>query len=241
MLNSEATETTLFPNQFFYSERGGSDTIMNPQHYSDQVEFFLEQERECLESLLRCRNYKCVVEIGCHDGRNSKWLSDLCDRYAGIDLNESAISRANYLNNNTDRVRFYCRKADDSNFIDEYKSLSGNKIIYLPFNIVGNFVDPRSLIENYLASGFDVVMSLFNNNIETTLGRYLYYRKCFGSESVIEISESHGGVLFVVNKSFRSMAFSRNAIDEYFSGISESCNIELHSKSYGNIILIRKK
>ncbi|WP_460505705.1 methyltransferase domain-containing protein [Hydrogenophaga soli] len=241
MLNAEYVPNTLFPNQEFYRLLDGANRIMNPKNYPKQIEQFLMQEKGGLESIFRRISYDCIVEIGCFDGSNSTWVRDFCIQYYGIDVNSEAISRAARLGRADANVKFLCISAE--NFVPVLRSsLEGfkRKAVFLPFNIVGNFINPAGILKNFFDANFDIVMSVFNTKSETVVGRHLYYQRCFGTEEEIEVHETGDGILFRVGDVFQSMAYSSEklrSIVEYVGVGNFSCN---HHTKYGELHVISK-
>jgi len=241
MLSVESVSDTVFPNQDFYRHFDGSDKIMNPENYPKQIEQFLMQEKTCLESVFRQNSYDCIVEVGCHEGSNSAWIREFCSQYYGIDVNSEAISRAVRLSRADASVKFLCTPAES--FIPDLRpSLEGfkKKAVFLPFNIVGNFINPAGLLKNFFDANFDIVISVFNAKAETAVGRYLYYQRCFGSDEEIEVHETGEGVLFKIGDVFQSMAYSSEklrTIVECISGDNFSCNYQTR---YGALHVISK-
>lgn len=241
MLNVDYISKTLFPNQDFYRLFDGSDKIMNPKNYPKQIEQFLAQERDCLESVFKQKSYDCIVEIGCHDGSNSIWIRDFCSQYYGIDVNSEAISRAIQFRYAENNVQFQCIPAE--NFVHHLRSSLQKfqrKAVFLPFNIVGNFINPTGLLKSFSDANFDIVISVFNTKVETAIGRYLYYQSCFGTEEKIEVHETEEGILFKIGSMFQSMAYSsekfRTIVDD-MSGCGLVCN---YQTKYGELHVISK-
>lgn len=227
-------------NNDFYMSSPDSERIMNPECFSPEVEQFLQDERNHLTKVLLQEEYECIIEVGCHAGHNSEWLSALCSQYIGVDINKSAIADALKLRHRPGRIDFICTPVEKLRSlvlpVDKYPR---RKLVLFPFNLFGNFINVEELIEMLDMAGVDLAMSNFNTRSATTIGRYNYYVTCFGKSS-IRVYDAEQGVLFKAGQSFRSVAYKPEYLTKLIHDISRYHGIITPFSTYGDLFLLTK-
>lgn len=226
------------PNNDFYAAFEDAVKIMEPGSFSPEVELFLADEKICLTKLFHVEQYDCIIEVGCHSGRNAGWLSSLCHRYIGIDINESAIRSAKNAHASNARIEFVCGPVEHviSSILDE--NLCKRRIVVLfPFNLFGNFVNVDELISSFSLTGADLAMSNFNTRSATTLGRYNYYSNCF-PRSQIRVYDAEQGVLFKAGNHFRSIAYDANYLRKLIRDRSNYHGVVMPFSTHGDLFLL---
>ncbi len=228
------------PNNDFYMSSPDSERIMNPECFSSEVTQFLQDERNHVTKVLQEEQYECIIEVGCHTGHNSEWLSALCSQYIGVDINELAIANALKLRHRPGRIDFLCTPVEKlrSLVLPEGK-YPRRKLVLFPFNLFGNFINVEELIEMLDMAGVDLAMSNFNTRSATTIGRYNYYVTCFGKSS-IRVYDAEQGVLFKAGQSFRSIAYRPEYLTKLIHAISRYHGIVTPFSTYGDLFLLTK-
>ena len=227
-------------NGEFYMSFHDSEKIMNPSSFSNEVREFLRDERVSLGTMFLREAYDCIVEVGCHDGHNASWLAQLCSRYIGVDINEYAIRRAKQRSDNPENGDFFYAPIERvMSLVQSSDSAGARTAVLFPFNHFGNFVDIVGLIQLLDLRGVDLVMANFNNKAPTTIGRYLYYVNCFGSEG-IRVYEAEQGVLFRAGQKFQSIAYNPDYLSSVIHKISSYHGILTPFSRYGYLFILTK-
>jgi hypothetical protein len=229
----------LSPNGDFYMSSQDSERIMNPDCFSEEVMQFLRDEKSYLRNIFVQEQYDCIVEVGCHAGHNSSWLSELCTHYIGVDINEAAISHANQKRRIAGKVEFFCEPVENLISLLSEGNYPERKVVLFPFNLFGNFIDVERLLKTLDIKGVDLVMSNFNTMSATTLGRYKYYVNCFG-KSVIRVYDAEQGVLFKAGQCFQSIAFDSNYLTKIIHEVSSYHGILMPFSIYGDLFILTK-
>ena len=229
----------LSPNGNFYMSSDDSERIMNPECFSDEVTQFLSDEKIYLRKIFAQEQYDCIVEVGCHAGHNSSWLSELCTHYVGVDINEAAIAHANQTRRIPGKTEFFCTAVEDLIPLLSGGKYPQRKVVLFPFNLFGNFIDVERLLKTLDIKGVDVAMSNFNTKSATTLGRYKYYVNCFG-KSAIRVYDAEQGVLFKAGQCFQSIAFNPDYLTKVIHEISGFHGILMPFSIYGDLFVLTK-
>ncbi|WP_246295709.1 L-histidine N(alpha)-methyltransferase [Streptomyces caniferus] len=182
---------------------------MRAAHFPDDLLSFLQMESLVAgESVAR---YGCdaIVELGCYDGRALEVARFAGVRYLGVDVNGRAI----------DALR---RRIADEGVAEQAAAIQGNALHseewqprlpgqhplqLVPFNLLGNFLEPAALLRAMRAVGGTAVVSVFNAQRATTEVRRAYYSAC-GIDYLTEEPGPYGGVLFRGADGFQSQSFS---------------------------------
>lgn len=226
------------PNNEFYMSIDKSDRIMNSSSFSPEICQFLRDEKNHLGNLFQQEQYECIIEVGCHSGHNAGWLSALCYRYIGLDINKAAIDLARRTNYLPGKIDFFCASVENLKPLlapdDLYPQ---RKIVLFPFNLFGNFVNVEELIETLDMMGVDLAMSNFNTRSATTIGRYNYYINCFDKSS-IRVYDAEQGVLFKAGQSFRSIAYNSDYLAKLVHDISRYHGVITPFSAFGDLFLL---
>jgi ubiquinone/menaquinone biosynthesis C-methylase UbiE len=227
-------------NGEFYMSFHDSEKIMNPSSFSSEVREFLRDERISLGTMFVDEGYDCIVEVGCHDGHNAPWLAQLCGRYVGVDINEFAIRRAKQRDGNPNNADFFHAPVERvMSLLQSSDSAKTRTAVLFPFNLFGNFIDVVGLITRLDLRGVDLIMANFNDKAPTTIGRYLYYVNCFGSEG-IRVYEAEQGVLFRAGQKFQSIAYKPDYLSSVIRKISNYHGILTPFSRYGYLFILTK-
>ena len=228
------------PNNDFYMSETEENKIMDPGCFSPEISQFLSEEKSYLSSYFNQESYDCIVEVGCHAGHNTEWLSSLCDYYIGIDVNENAIAQANRTFQFRKNIEFRCASVEALRpMLLTNVSRKKRLIVLFPFNLFGNFINITKLIEMLDVSGVDLAMCNFNTKAATTIGRYKYYLNCFKGVG-IRVFDAEQGVLFKAGQNFRSIAFNREYLTRKIQEVSEFHGIVTSFSVFGDLYLLTK-
>lgn len=219
-----------------------ADRIMDTYCFSTEIAQFLLDEKNYLTQVFLQENYDCIIEVGCSRGHNAHWLSKLCRRYVGVDINKDAISDAKTTYIGAEGIEFHCTPVE--NLISVLKPDEDRlrrRVVLFPFNLFGNFVNITGLLSALENSSLDVdlAMSNFNTKSCTTIGRYKYYVNCFG-DSPIRVYDAEQGVLFKAGQSFQSIAYNPEYLTKVIHGISSYHGIIVPFSVYGDLFLLSK-
>lgn len=237
---SSLDASSLSPNSDFYMTSADAAQIMNPDCFSPEIAQFILDEKLFLRNVLLKEQYECIIEVGCHTGQNADWLSDLCSRYVGVDINSHVIERAIQTRRVPGKIEFFCAPVENllSVLLPE-ESYPRRKVVLFPFNLFGNFIDVRRLLRVLDMKGLDVALSNFNTKSATTIGRYNYYVRCFG-ELAIRVYDAEQGVLFKAGKRFQSIAFNPAYLAGVVQEISDYHGTLMPFSVYGYLLLLTK-
>jgi hypothetical protein len=230
----------LSPNDEFYMSVGDSERIMNPAYFSKEVAQFIEDERVFLQQFFARENYECIIEVGCHTGGNSAWLSELCRHYIGVDINAPAIERAKAASAGKPNIEFVCTPAENLGalLLSKYERPQ-RQVVLFPFNLFGNFLRIERLLQTLDVTGLDVAVSNFNTKSATTIGRYIYYANCF-SQASVRVYDAERGVLFKAGQRFQSIAFNRSYLSEVIREISDYHGVSMPFSIYGELLVLTR-
>ena len=235
-------EGALFPNSEFYATSGDANRIMDPTCFSPEIAQFIGDEQRFVENFLAHERYECVVEVGCHAGRNCCWLSRLCGTYVGIDIDPRAIERARAEHQAPGKVEFFCATAESllSNVLtqENHPHPRYTAVLY-PFNLFGNFIGVKQLLRTLDAMNVDVALSNFNTKSATTIGRYKYYANCF-DKATIRVFDGEQGVLFKAGRHFQSIAYNRSYLSEIIRATSRYHGTIMSFSIYGDLCLLTR-
>lgn len=231
---------TWSPNTEFYMSSCDAERIMNENFFSPEVSQFIKDEQLFVRKLFLQEQYDCIIEVGCHSGQNSSWLSSLCSRYIGVDINAAAIEVAKITKEIPGKAEFFCAPVEKliSLLVPEEK-YPRRKVVLFPFNLFGNFIKIERLLETLDMVGLDVAMSNFNTKSATTIGRYNYYVNCFG-EQTIRVYDAEQGVLFKAGQCFQSIAFNPLYLSKVVHEISGYHGVIMPFSAYGDFFLLTK-
>ncbi len=84
----------------------------------------------------------------------------------------------------------------------------GSRALYLlPFNLLGNFREPKRLLDSLAERSVAAVVSVFGDSAEATRVRQSYYRRC-GVQG-LELHTRDDGTVFTGSDGFYSRSYSR--------------------------------
>jgi hypothetical protein len=206
-VTSEPAETA----RSFYESSSASATIMTLANFPDDVLPLLQMETLTTFETMSFLGCTALVEMGCYDGRALEIARMLGTRYLGVDLDPRAIDTLRA------RIRREGCSGQAHTLIDDVRNhaswdptLSGTKPLYLlPFNLLGNFPDPRTMIRSLSATAGAAVISVFGESIESTRTRHSYYSRC-GVLMLEHGPTAEGGVLFTGEDGFYSQSYTEN-------------------------------
>lgn len=197
----------------FYYRPHSSSAIMRVAHFPDGILPLLQMESLATREAASTFGCSMVVEIGCYDGRALEVARFSGTRYLGVDTDESAIAQ---LRGRIEEERL----GDLANAVigDALDPLAWRNLVVgpkplhlLPFNLLGNFRDPRRLLTSISGIGGMAMLSVFNTSRLTSDIRQDYYTKC-GVRGLRRTLTDDGGVLFTGTDGFYSRSFGADAL-----------------------------
>ncbi|GGM78742.1 hypothetical protein GCM10012275_56720 [Longimycelium tulufanense] len=217
MLEQDVAGTALVaePMESAFYDPDNSSAIMRVANFPDAILPLLQMESLVTRETATVFGCGVIVEIGCYDGRALEVARFAGTRYLGIDINEHAIS----ILRRRIRQEGLAGMADaiTANVLEHRKwsgAVGGAKPLYLlPFNLLGNFRDPKQILQALARVGGIVVISVFNSSLVATEIRRSYYRRC-GVGELQEMTAPRGGVLFTGADGFYSQSFDEAGIRE---------------------------
>ncbi|MGH3540798.1 MAG: hypothetical protein ACRDTO_00235 [Mycobacterium sp.] len=196
----------------FYCQPHMSSAIMRLAHLPDGVLPLLQMESLATREAASIFDCSMIVEFGCYDGRALEVARFSGTRYLGVDKDEGAIAQLR-------------ERIDDERLRDLARAIIGDvldprtwhgavvdpkPLHLLPFNLLGNFRDPRRLLESLSTVGGLAMFSMFNTSHLTNNIRHDYYTRC-GVRDLQCTTTADGGVLFTGDAGFYSRSFGDEA------------------------------
>ncbi|MBF3130053.1 class I SAM-dependent methyltransferase, partial [Pseudomonas aeruginosa] len=131
----------------FYELEFGPRTIMTLANFPDDVLPLLQMESLMTFEAMAYLRCDALVELGCYDGRALEIARLLNARYLGVDLDQRAIET---LRTRIEREGMSDRAdtvVDDIlNHTRRGASVGSRALYLLPFNLLGNFREPKRLL-----------------------------------------------------------------------------------------------
>lgn len=163
----------------FYELEFGPRTIMTLANFPDDVLPLLQMESLMTFEAMAYLRCDALVELGCYDGRALEIARLLNARYLGVDLDQRAIEtlrtriKREGMSDRADTV------VDDIlNHTRRGASVGSRALYLLPFNLLGNFREPKRLLDSLAERSVAAVVSVFGDSAEATRVRQSYYRRC---------------------------------------------------------------
>ena len=208
----------------YYGFDGRAATMMRTANFPDEVVSFFQLEAVATLHAVQCYGCDTIVELGCYDGRSIELSRSLNLRYVGVDLDTEAIECL--------RNRIAAEGMEDraealvANVLDlEHWAgrIRGHRtLIHLPFNFLGGFRAPSTLLELLCQIPEAILLiSVFNTSEYSTYVRHRYYTTC-GVKSLRMTSGAGGSVIFSGDRHFFSQAFTTDMLYNMF----KTCRID---------------
>lgn len=227
-------------NKEFYMSSSDKDKIMSPLSFSKEIREFLNDEEKHLRKMFFEEKYDCIIEVGCHAGHNSEWISEYCKQYIGIDINTAAIDYAKNKHIKSTNIEFICQPAEELiKMIKDTEDNTPRKLVLFPFNLFGNFVNVVDILAMLDEAGVDVAISNLGTSSATTMGRYNYYNNCF-TESSIRVYDAEQGVLFKAGQDFQSIAYDIKYLQKLLHTMSDYHSVLTPFSLYGYLFTLTK-
>ena len=192
----------------FYELEFGPRTIMTLANFPDDVLPLLQMESLMTFEAMAYLRCDALVELGCYDGRALEIARLLNARYLGVDLDQRAIET---LRTRIEREGMSDRAdtvVDDIlNHTRRGASVGSRALYLLPFNLLGNFREPKRLLDSLAERSVAAVVSVFGDSAEATRVRQSYYRRC-GVQG-LELHARDDGTVFTGSDGFYSRSYSR--------------------------------
>lgn len=192
----------------FYELEFGPRTIMTLANFPDDVLPLLQMESLMTFEAMAYLRCDALVELGCYDGRALEIARLLNARYLGVDLDQRAIET---LRTRIEREGMSDRAdtvVDDIlNHTRRGASVGSRALYLLPFNLLGNFREPKRLLDSLAERSVAAVVSVFGDSAEATRVRQSYYRRC-GVQG-LELHTRDDGTVFTGSDGFYSRSYSR--------------------------------
>lgn len=226
------------PESAFYERDAGAPSIMTLAHFPDDVLPLLQMESLTTFAAMGYFNCDALVELGCYDGRGLEIARALNARYRGVDLNRQAIGTLQARierEGMTDRADTVVD--DILNYTSQVQRLGDARALYLlPFNLLGNFRDPRQLLKTLAPHSVGAVISVFRSSPEATRVRHAYYRRC--GILGLEYHMRDDGIVFTGADDFYSRSFS----DAYLLSMIAECGltvVQTRESSLAHCVTVR--
>ncbi|MGV8604700.1 class I SAM-dependent methyltransferase, partial [Pseudomonas aeruginosa] len=145
-------------------------TIMTLANFPDDVLPLLQMESLMTFEAMAYLRCDALVELGCYDGRAPEIARLLKARYLGVDLDQRAIE--------TLRKRLKRGGMSDRAVLNHTRrgaSVGSRSLYLLPFNLLGNFREPKRLLDSLAERSVAAVVSVFGDSAEATRVRQSYY------------------------------------------------------------------
>lgn len=204
----------------FYCRPHTSSSIMRVAHFPDGVLPLLQMESLATREVASTFGCSMVVEIGCYDGRALEVARFSGTRYLGVDTDENAIAHLRGRIEDERLRDLACAVIGDALDPLGWRNLVvGPKPLHLlPFNLLGNFHDPRRLLNTLSMVGGMAMLSVFNTSRMTSDIRHDYYTKC-GVRDLRSMLVDDGGVLFTGADGFYSRSFDDDALQSLLDDV----------------------
>jgi len=168
-------------NSEFYTN-GPGKSIMDCSNYPKAIQDHLNAEIDMIQKVLKKGQYTGVFEIGSAQAENAQKFVDQGFSYFGIDINadfvQTAKERLKILSSHKQKAEtvlldFYQLSA---HFLSTHDVNS--YILFLPFNLFGNFSDKVGAIQKLLSLKQDFVISFYDISSQAYMARKDYYCAC---------------------------------------------------------------
>jgi len=220
----ESFEAELPNEDSFYGVDGRSGRLMRIANFPDEILSLLQLETLVAFKAIQCYRRDAIVELGCYDGRSVELTRTLDVRYLGVDLDPEAIAglRARITAEGMEG-RAEALAANALHLEQWTGRIRGQRcLIYLPFNFLGGFRDPRPLLQRLCRiPGALLLISVFNTSEYSTHVRHRYYSAC-GVDALTVTGGGREEVTFTGGRAFFSRAFTTDML----RGLFDECGID---------------
>ncbi|MEQ8966155.1 MAG: hypothetical protein RID91_10040 [Azospirillaceae bacterium] len=192
-------------NKDVYLEREGIN-LMVPETFTDAIIDFHAREFDYAAAITRDGGHGLLIEFGCADFRLLEARRPGTS-YCGVDIHPPADRRRPARDARIVRAearRFIRRRGLLAEIRRRYDE---RVLVVLPFNFLGTMDTPLAFLDSVAATGFDLLVDVFNTTETATRARIAYYDRCGIAVERVERSET--GVALHCANGFVAQAFDR--------------------------------
>lgn len=220
--------------------------MFDSRYLTVAIQVHLAQEIDALNALLTSfAHYRHLVEVGCGYGRLLEWSIGKGLSYDGLDLVSWMIqlgqvrSRRLLAQYPWAHASVHCLPAEAIDTLFSPSSISTPRVVFFPFNCLGNVVDVGDVLASVARTSCDVVVSAFNTRPDTTAIRSEYYARC--GFSGLESDSRKEGILIRSIEGLHTFAYT----DDYYRGIFDRFGFGLETRldisKHGHLLFFRNR
>jgi hypothetical protein len=172
--------SSLLGNSFYKNGQGRK--IMDRSNFPSEIQNHLNNEILIVLDILKKNHYVGVLEIGSARGTNALTILNNNFLYFGIDINSNFVEQAKrqMFQEGIDSSK-YAFELFDFYDLSEHFFIKRNLkkyLVYLPFNLFGNFIDIRLAIKKLLDTKRDFIIATYDTTTAAYEARKKYYQSC---------------------------------------------------------------
>ena len=117
-----------------------STKVRNTEHIPKSYKEFMDSEKKWIQDTIK--HTSSLIDVGCGDGRLTLTLSQLTDKYVGVDLDSEALQKAKLLEH--DNIKMYAADATKLSALFHEKEFETSVLLW---NTIGNVGDDKKVLE----------------------------------------------------------------------------------------------